>query len=172
MALPRLSLTEFAVLGVLAEEPRHGFAVARELESEGDLGRVFTVRRSLVYRALDRLVEVRYAAAVGTEQGEGPKRVVHRVTGSGRRRLNAWLKLPVDHVRDLRIEFLLKVTLIERSGGSPIGLIRAQLEALGPTFDALRSPMPDPEDHVELWRRHNSAAAAGYLRALLSAYEL
>ncbi len=32
MAEIDLSLTEFAVLGLLSEEPRHGFAVSRELE--------------------------------------------------------------------------------------------------------------------------------------------
>ena len=104
MSTTRLSITEYAVLGVLAEGPSHGFAIAKQLDSSAELGRVFTVRRPLVYRALDRLVEVGYAEAVSTEKGAaGPNRVIHRVTPPGRRRLRRWLTEPVEHVRDLRI---------------------------------------------------------------------
>ncbi len=166
MSVPRLSLTEYAVLGILAEGSSHGFAISKELGPDSEVGRVFTVRRSLVYRALERLVDMGYATAVATEKGDGPNRVVHRVTRNGRRRLSGWLGRPVSHVRDLRIEFLLKLTLLTRSGESPLALIRAQLAALAPTFEALEAPMTDPHDHVELWRRHNAAAAASYLKEL------
>ena len=45
------SLAEWAVLGLLAEEPAHPFALARQLGPGGPLGRVMTVLRPLVYRA-------------------------------------------------------------------------------------------------------------------------
>ena len=166
MSAPRLSLTEHAVLGILAEEPSHGFAISKRLDGDSEVGRVFTVRRPLVYRALDRLVEAGYAEPVVTEKGEGPQRVIHRVTRNGRRRLNTWLGHPVGHVRDLRIEFLLKLTLLTRSGKPPLGLIRAQRAVLAPTFEALEQPPDESIDHVELWRLHNAAAAAGYLKEL------
>lgn len=164
MIEPRLSVTESAVLGLLAERPSHGFALSKELATDGEVGRVFTVRRPLVYRALDRLVQCGYVEAVATEKGEGPRRVIHRVTDSGRRWLRAWLAEPVEHVRDLRIEFLLKLTLIARAGDSPIELIRAQRSLLQPTLEALDDKGAD--DHVELWRRHNAAAAASFLEDL------
>lgn len=166
MSEPRLSVTEYAVLGLLAEGPSHGFALSKSLHPDSDVGRVFTVRRPLVYRALDRLVEAGYAEPVTTEKGPGPQRVIHRPTGRGRRRLRSWLEEPVEHVRELRIGFLLKLTLIDRAGDSPIELIRNQRSALEPTLDALDDT--DTRDHVELWRRHNAAAAATYLAALES----
>jgi PadR family transcriptional regulator AphA len=72
----------------------------------------------------------------------------------------------VGHIRDLRIEFLLKLTLLQRAGRPPLALIRSQREALTPTFDALNDPAIDPRDHVEQWRRSNAAAAATYLDTL------
>ena len=57
--VPPLSPTEHAVLGVLAEAPTHGFAIAKDLAPGTSVGRVLTVRRPLVYRALDRLVAAR-----------------------------------------------------------------------------------------------------------------
>jgi DNA-binding PadR family transcriptional regulator len=171
MTPPRLSTTEYAVLGVLAEGPSHGFAISKQLNPTAELGRVFTVRRPLVYRALDRLVETGYAEAVSTEKGDaGPNRVIHRITRPGRRRLQRWLGEPVEHVRDLRIEFLLKLALIRRSGSSPADLISDQRTALDPTLSALDDPPSEPGDHVELWRHHNAAAAAAYLDELGSLY--
>ena len=163
-----LSITEYAVLGLLSESPAHGFAIARELSQASEVGRLFTVRRPLVYRALDRLVEAGYAEPLETEQGGGPTRLVHAVTPLGRRRLTSWLREPVEHVRDLRIEFLLKMALLHRSDRSPLELIRRQRAALGSTIEALDESERSPHDHVELWRRHNAAAVRSYLEELES----
>lgn len=158
----RLSLTEYAVLGLLAEGPAHGFALAKQLAQGSDLGRMLTIRRPLVYRALDRLVEAGLARPAFSEPGEaGPSRIVHQMTGTGQDRLDGWLACPVEHVRDLRLEFLLKLTLLVRSRQSPLPLVERQREALRPTFAALEDQATG--DHVELWRHHTAAAAAAFL---------
>ena len=169
---PELSLTEYAVLGVLAEHPVHGFAISKALAPAGQVGRVLTVRRPLIYRALDRLVEAGLAAAVHTEPGDaGPERIIHRITPTGKRRLKGWLAEPVQHIRDMRIEFQLKLTLLSRSGQSPLTLVRAQRDVLQPTLAALDGITDEPPDHVELWRQHNAAATDAYLRHLEAVYQ-
>jgi PadR family transcriptional regulator AphA len=126
------------------------------------LGRIITVRRPLVYRALDRLVEGGLAEPAHTEPGTaGPNRLIHRITPSGRSMLNKWLRKPVGHVRDMRIEFQLKLALLDRLGRSPLGLIRRQREVLAPTLAALDAT--SSTDSLELWRRHNAIAAGAYL---------
>lgn len=163
------SITEYAVLGILASGPSHGFAISKQLGPDEALGRVLTVRRPLVYRALDRMVEAGNVEPVTTEKGDaGPNRIVLRITAAGRRQLDQWLAEPVEHVRDLRIEFLLKLTLLEGLERSPARLIRRQRAALASTLTALDETQPG--DHVELWRRHNAVAAAGYLDDLESRY--
>jgi len=167
--LAELSLTEHAVLGVLAEGPTHGFAIARELGDGAELGRVFTVRRPLVYRALDRLVEAGLAEAMHVEAGDaGPNRVVHRVTRRGTTLLRRWLDEPVAHVRDLRLELMLKLALLARSGRPAGDLVRRQRESLQPTLAALEAAAS--EDPVEMWRRHNARAADAYLADLADLY--
>lgn len=162
-----LSTTEYAVLGVLAEGASHGFALSKLLDAGSEIGRVFKVRRPLVYRALDRLVDAGFAEPISTERGNaGPKRVIHRITRRGRSRIRRWLDDPVEHVRDIRIEFLLKLALLERAGRSPIDLIRKQATALTPTLESIEESATGTYDHVELWRRHNAAAAMAYLDTL------
>jgi len=160
---PRLSLTEWAVLTALTERPAHPFAVARLLAEDGELGRVLTVRRPLVYRAFARLEATGLCRADHTEPGEGgPERTVYRATTRGRRLIAKWLSQPVTHVRDLRLEFLLKVRLTVRAGGSPLPLIESQRAALAAAFAVLAGVREDT-DEVGLWRRHSAAAAKAFL---------
>jgi DNA-binding PadR family transcriptional regulator len=82
--LPDLSLTEWAVLGVIAEHDTHGFSVARLFEPTGSVGRVWTVPRPLVYRAIDALVERGLVQRIGSAPGAGgPRRTVLRVAELG-----------------------------------------------------------------------------------------
>jgi PadR family transcriptional regulator AphA len=165
------SLTEYAVLGLLAEGPTHGFAISKELEPDGAVGRILTVRQPLVYRALGRLVNAGLAESVSVEPGDaGPQRVVHRITSRGRRHLMSWLSQPVEHVRDLRIEFLLKLVLLHRSGTSPVALVAGQRATLHETLTALENPAGETTDPIELWRKHNAAAVAAYLVNLEDLY--
>jgi DNA-binding PadR family transcriptional regulator len=161
-----LSLNEWVVLALLAERPAHGFAIARELRADSDLGRILTVHRPLVYRALDRVAAAGLVEAHHTEPGDaGPNRTLHRVTRRGRRALTGWLTEPVQHVRDLRIEFLLKLRLAERAGRDAGPLVGAQRAALAETLDHLTQTDEDA-DVVELWRRQSARAAQEFLELL------
>ena len=158
-----LSLTEWVVLALLGEQPAHGFAIARQLEVGTDLGRVITVRRPLVYRALDRLVAAGLAAPHHTEPGTaGPTRTIHGITEAGRGALDTWLSTPVEHVRELRIAFLVKLRLVHRAAGDPLPLIEAQRAALAGPLEGL-SLLPDSPDEIDLWRQHNAMAVTAFL---------
>ncbi len=160
-----LSVTEWVLLGLLREDSSHGFALAKQLRRDTDLGRILTVRRPLVYRALDRLVGLGLVEPESTEPGDsGPTRTVHRITASGLEAIDRWLEEPVDHVRDLRVEFLVKLRLLERSDRAPDRLIAAQRSALGRTLERL-TDRPGG-DVVDLWRAESAMAAKRFLDEL------
>lgn len=166
----QLSLAEFAVLGVVAEGRQHGFAVARLLAPDGELGRVYGVARPAVYRAIERLTDARLIKTLKAEPGErGPRRTPLTVTPAGRRTLDAWLWIPVRHVRQIRTEFLVKVLLIERAGGDPSPLIRAQIEIITPVVEAItgrHGGATGSERAVSLWRSHSAQATLQFLEEL------
>lgn len=161
----RLSVTEWVVLSLLAEQPRHGFAIAKELVAGSDLGQIIAVHRPVVYRSLARLVTAGLAEVGETERGEaGPNRIVHQVTTAGSASLDAWLNRPVEHVRDLRIEFLVKIRLNQRASRSTRDLVSIQQRALAPMLEGLAA---SSEDHVaDRWRRHSAIAAQNFLDEL------
>ena len=114
-----LSLSEWAVLGVLVERPRHGYDIAAALSPDAAVGRAWRVRRQLVYRALERLEALALVEPRRTEPGAAaPPRTVYGPTRRGRATLHRWLDTPVDHLRDVRSALLLKLVLLEALGRS------------------------------------------------------
>jgi DNA-binding PadR family transcriptional regulator len=124
---------EWAVLGVLAQSPSHGFAVARTLSPNGAIGRVWSMSRPRVYRAINDLAARHLIEPVGESKSErGPARVTYAVTDSGRLRVVGWLAEPADHVRDVRSDLLLKLAFLDAAGVSPAPLLDAQEALLTP----------------------------------------
>lgn len=165
-----LSLAEYAVLGVVGEGRQHGFAVARLLGDDGDVGRVYGVARPAVYRAIERLTDAGLLETLDVEPGDrGPRRTPLELTGTGRRTLDGWLAVPVRHVRDIRTEFLVKVVLISRAGGDPTGLIRSQVEVVAPVVAGLverHRAAVGTERVVAAWRLRSAQAAQQFLEEL------
>jgi len=125
----RLTAGEWSILGLLNEAPAHGWALASALAPEGEIGTVWALSRPLVYRALDMLEQRGLIELVGAASStRGPSRTVFRPTRKGRAALSRWLDEPVEHIRDLRPELLLKLVFLRRSGGETGTLLEAQRE--------------------------------------------
>lgn len=162
-----LLLGEWACLGVVASGPCHGFEVSKRLAPEGDVGRIWSVSRPLCYRSLDQLRERGLITPVRREPGiAGGNRTVLRATPAGRRALLAWLDEPVQHLRDIRSELLLKLHVHELLGRDPATLIAAQQAALDPVIAGLRAGTRAARDPIELWRYEAAAAARRFLAAI------
>ena len=165
-----LSPGEWAVLGAFAEGPTHGFAIAQLLAPEGELGRVWTLPRPVVYQVIQKLLKLGLIQPRGTESSDrGPLRTVIGVTPAGRSAVRRWLKEPVDHVRDIRSLLLLKLALIDRQGGDPAALIEAQIDKVRSQLDSLTKSRraTDGFDRVILeWRIASSRATLDFLRVV------
>jgi len=169
---PTLSLTDWVVLALVAEEPRHGFALAKELGAEATLGEAWTVPRPLVYRALDHLREAALVTPARTEAGaQGPHRTVYRVTRSGASRVARWLDQPVDHPRDVRTELLVKLLLRARRGRPLAPLARRQLDRFASVSGGLEqraAVATGPERVVARWRVESIGAIRRTLEAIVA----
>jgi DNA-binding PadR family transcriptional regulator len=162
-----LLLGEWACLGVLYDGPTHGFAIATALRPGGELGRVWSLSRALTYRSLDQLVDRGLVRAVGEEPGiAGGNRTVLAATRTGRAELRRWLATPVEHLRDLRSELLLKLVIAERCRVDVGDMLRRQRSIVA---DLAAAVADDGDDAVTLWRRESSEAALRVLDHLLDA---
>jgi PadR family transcriptional regulator AphA len=167
-----LSPAEWASLALLSEQPAHGFAIARALAPDGEIGRVWSCSRPLAYRALGVLTEAGLIEERGLEASRaGPRRTVLGATRSGRREIDRWLREPAAHVRDLRSDLMLKLLFLSRSGADASELLVRQRTALQPVVEGLddAARRADGFDRVlYLWRLESARAALRFVDDLLS----
>ena len=139
-----LTPNELCVLALLVERPAHGWELADTLSRNGEVGQIWAVARPLVYTTLRRLDTEGYIETAGIERGNrGPHRVVYRPTAKGSKATREWLLEPVEHVRDIRSLFLLKVVLAQRLGLDPEPLLVAQRALVVPFVGFLESRLDD-----------------------------
>ncbi len=145
----KLSNNDWTVLALVAERRTHGWALAAKLARGGEVGSIWAVSRPIVYHGLDRLERAGLLVAAGVERGgRGPHRVIYEITPAGKKELGAWLTSPVEHVRDIRSLFLLKVVLLQRSGVDPEPLLVAQRAVLVPFVAWLEAQVDEGGDEA------------------------
>ena len=153
---PDLSLTEWSVLGLIAEGDTYGFSIAKRFAPDGVAGRVWTIPRPLVYRAIETLTAEGLVESIGSEPGVGgPKRTLIRTTDAGRRELFAWLDRPIEHIRDARSHLLMKLLIIDRHHRSPALLVARQRAGIDAMAENLERQLAETEGFDTLlvrWR--------------------
>lgn len=158
-------LARHVVLAVVAEKPRHGWAVHRELAPGSDIGRAWSLSRQLTYRAIDNLEKEGLVTRAEPRPGDGGDRVIISPTPSGKKHLREWLEEPVDHLRDVRTELLVKLMLRERAGLDNTAFITLQKQRFSGAVDALTSNKS--RDLVDAWRAESARSVMKFLDGLI-----
>ncbi len=165
------SVAEYVCLSLIEQGISHGWAVGTMLGAEGEIGRIWTLSRPLTYRAIDQLVEKKLVLRKGGTPSHGRERVLLTPTAKGRRVATQWLDAPVQHLRDVRTELLLKLALRNRAGLGNEGLLAAQQEVFEPAIDTLTSTQ-GVDDLTVLWRRESARAVRRFLEQALRRMEI
>jgi DNA-binding PadR family transcriptional regulator len=85
-----LTVTEGALLGMLAQGERSGYELSRRVADS--IGYLWSPSRSQIYRVLPRLVDRGLARSREVEQRGRPDKALYAVTTAGRRALRSWLE--------------------------------------------------------------------------------
>ena len=169
---PQITIGAWAVLALLREGDTHGWTLVRALEPGGEIGCVWSIKRALVYRTIDQVIDAGLVERAGAEHGErGSTRTLLHATQAGRNAVDRWLSEPVAHVRDLRSALLLKRLFAQRSGRDRAPLLQAQhamLTRLLETLDA-QTPADDvPETTVHAFRLETARAGQRFVEGELA----
>ena len=160
-----LLLGEWACLGILYAAPNHGFAIAARLKPGGDIGRVWSMSRALTYRSLEQLAQRQLIHPIREEPGiAGGNRTILAATRTGRAHLRRWLATPVQHLRDIRSELLLKLVLADRCNIDITEMLHQQHQIIEQRGHLHHGD--GPTDVVQLWRTESSNAALRFLEQI------
>jgi DNA-binding PadR family transcriptional regulator len=145
-------MLKFALLGLLARDPKHGYDLKNELEQA--LGGHWEINFGQIYTTLARL-ERDGLVEVAAEDHDGRGKKTYRITPEGRKELADWFEQPVEKPRQLRDEFFIKLIIGRLAGRTdPAGIIDRQRQAYltqlrDLTAMASRAGDPDIELMVE-----------------------
>ncbi|NPV86040.1 MAG: hypothetical protein HPY45_08540 [Anaerolineae bacterium] len=138
-----------ALLGFFINAPRYAYDLSREFEH--DLGRVWRLGRSLMYAQLKELAEQGYLAMDVVTQPNRPARKIYYLTDAGRIRFAQWLNQPTMHIRNIRVEFLVRLYFFRTLNLPGLQeLVTKQKAVLGEMEDALEKNAGDIQD--DYWR--------------------
>ncbi len=135
-----------AILFLLDEEPRHGYALLQRLSELGiaDAG----VSPATVYRVLSRLEEEGLAVHEHADDGQGPTRKVYSLTDAGREALADW-RSHIQRTREL-LDWITRGPRVARrpAGGRPFAAVlslpcRGRAGGGVPPHQRRRPPAPE-----------------------------
>lgn len=107
---------KYGILGLLAEQPLHGYEVKSRFEDL--LGGTWDVNIGQVYATFQRLERDDLIQAVG-ERGDRGK-LAYQLTDAGRRSLEEWLETPEAESQQMREEVYTKLLLGNRLGNGSL----------------------------------------------------
>ncbi len=105
---------EYILLGLILEEPAHGYALYEKLRSTKELTQIWQVKRSKLYYLLDKLESDELLVSSITSQSPYPDRKVYQITAHGIDLLEKWMYSPVMSSRYVRLAFLSKLFFVLR----------------------------------------------------------
>ena len=168
MALPSTRLPlEQAALGLLMTGARHGYELHKAFVEQ--FGDTWHAGRSQFYAALKALEAEGLAHTEIVPQEGRPPRKVLAITPAGRQAFLAWLRTPVPHVRDVRVEFLARLRLfrclaldgVDQLIDAQIGVCRERLRRIEAGVEDL--PQDLFSELVDDFRRRQIEAVIAWL---------
>jgi len=142
-------MLKFAILGLLAQRPRHGYDLKRAFEAM--LGHTWQVNIGQIYGTLARLERDGLIACEEVPQDLLPNRKVCRLTPAGERALQDWLARPEPPPLRVRVDFYLKLLVARRAGSESVcDLIWQQRQTLLQSLADLTPLLADPDEERRL----------------------
>jgi DNA-binding PadR family transcriptional regulator len=141
-----------AVLGLLAQRPRHGYELRAAFEAVVGGEENWDVKPAQIYSTLARLEKSGLVAEDSIEQNGGPEKRIYTITPAGRAALIEWFATGIEreHQRD---EFYIKLMLSLASGeANPRALLQTQRNQLYQEMHAITTQRNGLNPKTELAR--------------------
>lgn len=167
-----LEPAEWALLGVLSLGPGHGYDLHALVSDK--LGSVWQLGLSRTYAILTRLEKAGLVSHRRVSQSDRPTKKIFSLTGTGESVFQDWLARPVDNIRDIRLEFLMKLFFAEKNGQEKVtALLTSQMENCRSRLSGLEKAKDRAVNSIDRqaidYRMHMTQATCDWLEGLKKA---
>ena len=118
------------MLGLLVAtaQPQHGYALFQRIQA--DLKDVWSIGMNRLYALLGEMERAGLIGSHTEKPGKRPTRKVYQLLPKGHQTFEAWMGTPIQHMRDMRVEFMPKLYFARLLGpGAVTALLRLQRAA-------------------------------------------
>lgn len=141
-----LTPAEYGILGLLRDKPAYGYELQRHFSGRRGLGRVCPVEPGMVYANLKSLSGLELIDG-SWDNSTYPPKAIYTATDAGEAAFQRWLMTPVARIREVRIDFLVKLYFaLKEDRGLAARLIEAQIEATREYADEIAIEQRELED--------------------------
>ena len=164
---------EYILLGLLDEQPMHGYDLHKRLTSMEGIGLVWQIKQAQLYAFLEKLESDGLLDGTLVQAENRPARKLYRPSSVGRQTFRAWLRSPVLHEREIRQEFLARLYFARHEGTDAvlelledqINICYEWMETIQINMASLR-PDQDYERMVYEYRIYQVRATLDWLNAV------
>ena len=143
----------FALLGLLLDQPHHGYDLYRDLADPAGLGQVWHLGMSQMYAELKTLEARDWVSATMEQQGARPAKKIFALTPAGRAAFQEWMATPSRGMRDMRVEFFVRLYFAQlKSAKAVTALVERNEKSLREELKKLQHAKPtssDPNDFIQ-----------------------
>lgn len=121
--------SDISILGFLITEPMHGYELHKKVTDLSGFGIVWNIKIGKLYAMLNRLEKDGLIKSAISKGGNRPARNEFSITSRGKKKFESWMVSPINHGREFRIVFLLKLYFSMKFGlQNTDELINTQIE--------------------------------------------
>lgn len=120
---------EIGLLGFIKDFPSHGYEIHKRISDLSGVGIIWKVKMGNLYQMLNKLEEDGLIETREILQDNRPPKKELHITQSGLNAFETWIQAPIQHGRDFRIAFLLKLYFAMQQGQDiSSNLVQRQIE--------------------------------------------
>ena len=145
---------DFLLLGLINRQPTHAYELYKQVSSSEDLKTLWTFRPSRLYAVLDKIERNGLISTTIDQEAQLPVRKICTITPAGKATFENWLHSPVDHMNEIRSDFLGKLYFLkdrpEEEKRQVIEAQRSRCENWLSNIEKKLAGHPDKEDYLHL----------------------
>lgn len=164
--------SSYALLGLILNKPHHGYELYQDLSNATGLGQVWHLGMSQMYAELKTLEASGWVKSTLELQDARPSKKVFELTKAGRAAFREWMTTPARGMREMRIEFIVRLYFARLEGSIAVNeLIKRQEKSLCAELESLQATTTKDtpsqfEKAVVSFRASQIQAAIAWLKSL------
>ena len=158
---------DFLLLGIIDRQPTHAYDLYKQVTSSEELKTLWTFRQSRLYAVLDKIEKNGLISTYIDPESSLPVRKICTLTSAGKIVFENWLHSPVEHMNEIRSDFLGKLYFLkDRPAEERNQVLRAQKQRCQSWLRNIEKKLSEHPDHAD-YLHHVWSFRAAFIRSTL-----